>query len=218
MNDVEKAIELLLEAARPRNRHPPGELDRIRTHQVASWERLNAMGMLEEAELQALIERFDRGLDYQRDHPLCEIDESLDTAMAIARGLDTSDFQAISELADASVRRRLGTYAVRCASRALARKSSDLCEAGLLALLLTIDPNNGETDPRDLMVSLTPLHVVAQNRDLGPAELFDRYAELAPAPIGETFKKFGRRMDVTLEAFGWALAQGQPVRWIVLGD
>ncbi|MGK7909030.1 MAG: hypothetical protein AB4040_17630 [Synechococcus sp.] len=216
MNNVEKAIELLLDAARPRDEHPPGELDRIRAQQVASWERLFAAGMPEEAKLQALIEGFDSGLDYQRDHPLNEIDEALDSAMALARTFDADDCWAVSGLVDASVRSRLSTYAVRCAARALAQKSVDLFEAGLLACLLTIDPDNDRIDPRDLMVLFAPLHVAAQGSDRCPDDLFEQYADLAPAHASKTLRDFGRRTDVTLGAFGWTLDRSQPIPWIVL--
>lgn len=216
MNNVEKMIDLLLDAARPRNEHPRGELDRRRAEQVATWERLSAAGMLEEAELQALINSFDSHLDYQRDHPLNEIDETLDSAMALARGLEADARRAVSGIVDASVRSRLNTYSVRCASRALAQKSSSLCDSGLLALLLSIDPDDDRKDPRDLVVSLAPLHVAAQYSDRSPAALFEQHAELAPDHVSETLRVFGRRADVTLKLFGWTLAQSKPVNWIVL--
>lgn len=218
MDVVEKVIDSLLDAARPRKEHPPGELDRKRAQFVDSWQRLNTAGMLKETELQSLIKQFDRGLDYQRDHPMSEIDEILDSAIALARRLDADDRLTVSELADASVRRRLVTYAVRCASRALAQNSVGLCSAGLLARVLAIDPKLGSEDSRDWMVSLAPLHVAAQASKHGSAALFEQHAELAPAPVSETLKIFGRRTDVSLEAFGWCLTLNQPIQWIILAD
>lgn len=216
MNDVEKIIDLLLDATHPRNEHPRGELDRRRAQQVAIWERFSAAGILEEVELQALIDSFDSHLDYQRDHPLNEIDETLDSAMVLARSLDADARRAVSGLVDATVRSRLTTYSVRCASRALAQKSASLCDAGLLALLLSIDPDDDRTDPRDLMVSLAPLHVAVQDSDRSPAALFEQLAEFAPDHVSETLRVFGKRTDVTLKAFGWTLAQSKPIHWIVL--
>lgn len=216
MGEIEKVIELLLAAASPRNEHPLGELDRMRGQQISSWKRLHAAGMLDAAELRKLIDGFDSALDYQRDHPLSEIDEILDSAMLLMRNLNTDARRAVSELLDDSVRSRVGTYMVRCASRALAEKSVGMCEAGLLAYLLTIDPPRDRTDPRDLMVSLAPLHVAAQNNNLDPASLFGQHAELAPDPISKMLRDFGKRTDVTLEAFGWILSHNLPIRWIVL--
>lgn len=172
--------------------------------------------MLEEADLLTLIQHFDSGLDYQSDHPLNEIDDTLDSAMALARRLDADAYRDVSGLIDAPVRRRLGTYSVRCASRALAGRSADMCEAGLLAVLLAIDPEDGREDPRDLMVSFAPLHVAAQHSDLAPAAVFGKYAEFVPASVGDKLMAFGRRTDVTLSAFGWTLSQNRPIQWIVI--
>lgn len=218
MDEIEKVIELLLVASRPRGEHPPGELDRMRAHQVSSWKRMNAAGMLDAAELQKLIDGFDIALDYQRDHPLNEIDETLDSAMFLVQNLNIGARRAVSELLDDSVRSRIGTYVIRCASRALAEKSVGMCEVGLLAYLLIIDPSRDTTDPRDLMVSLAPLHVAAQGNNLAPASLFDQHAELAPDHIGKILRNFGKRTDVTLEAFGWILSHDHPIRWIVLAE
>lgn len=218
MNDVEIVIDLLLDAAQPRSERRPGELDRRRAQQIASWRRLNAAGMLEEADLLKLVQQFDSGLDYQMDHPLNEIDATLDSAMALARGLDADAHRDLSGLVDAPVRRRLGTYSVRCASRALAGRSANMCEAGLLAVLLAIDPEDNREDPRDLMVSLAPLHVAARGTYLAPAALFGKFSEFVPAHVGETLMAFGRRADVTLSAFGWARSQSYPVQWIIIAD
>ncbi|MCP3867922.1 MAG: hypothetical protein GY703_07475 [Gammaproteobacteria bacterium] len=216
MDETERIIELLLEATSPRSEHPLGELDRMRAQQVSDWNRLHGAGMLDETELRKLIHGFDNALDYQRDHPLNEIDEILDSAISLVRNLNTDDRRAVSELLDDTVRSRVGTYMVRCASRALADKSVGMCETGLMAYLLIIDPRSDKTDPRDLMVSLAPLHVAAQGSNIDPATLFDQYAAFAPDHISKTLRDFGQRTDVTLEAFGWALSNNLPIRWIIL--
>ena len=216
MGEIEKVIELLLAAASPRKAHPLGELDRMRPQRISNWKQLHAAGMLDAAELRKLIDGFDSALDYQRDHPLSEIDEILDSAMLLVRNLNTDARRAVSELLDDSVRSRVGTYMVRCASRALAKKSVGMCEVGILAYLLIIDPSRDRMDPRDLMVSLAPLHVAAQDNKLDPASLFGQHAELAPDHISKMLRDFGKRTDVTLEAFGWMLSHTLPIRWIVL--
>ena len=124
----------------------------------------------------------------------------------------------VANLTDASVHTRLNTYAVRCAARTLAQGSAALCEHGLLALLLTMDPDERRGDGRDLMVLLAPLHVAAQKVGLDPAVLFERYAGLAHPPADKAIGAFGGRSDITLEAFGWVLAPSQSVSWIVLKD
>ena len=216
MNDVEKVIDLLVDAARPRGKRHPGELDRRRAQQIAGWERLNVAGVLEDADMQTLIRDYDSSLDYQRDHPLNEIDETLDSAMALSQSLDANARHEVSGLVDAPVRRRLGTYSVRCASRVLAGASAEICEAGLLAALLALDQEDARRDSRDLMVALAPLHVAAQRRGLGPATLFVRFAKFLPADLGDTLMAFGSRTDVTLSAFGWTQSRDHPIPWIVI--
>ncbi len=215
MNDIDKVIDLLLDASRPRTDYPSGELDRMRENQIASWNRLNAAGILGETELQALISQFDSNLDYQRDHPLNEIDEMLDSAIALAFRMNINEYRDLTELIDDPVRARLHIYSVRSASRALACQSVAQCRAGLFARILAINSGDCQLDSRDLMVSLSPLHVAA----LGKASLlFGQLAWYVSGDVSETMKKFAERKDVTLEAFGWTLVQKNSAQWIVLAS
>ena len=217
MNNNEKIIDLLLGAAQPRNEYPPGERDRNHARNLARWQSLRAAGFLQdEAEFQEIMSTLNSGLDYQRDHPLNEIDRTLDSAMAIARDLDKHAFYSLAALVDLPVRQRLVTYSVRCASRVLTNKSQTLCEAAMLAYLLVLNSSDDEKDNREMMVSLAPLHVAAQSTKSGATALFEQYADYAPESLRETMNVFGRRTDVTLRAFAWALEKRDSIDWIVL--
>lgn len=214
MDTLEQIFDLLLEAVRTRDNYPPGERDRSRAGELQKWERLRAAGILnDESEFQKIVDSLNLGLDYQRDHPLNEIDSTLDAAMVLARDLDAASLRDLAEMTDLPLRRRLTTYATRCAARALANKSTDLCKAGMLAYLLTLDPGGG--DNRDVMVSLAPLHVAAQGTEGGASTLFERFAPLVPVSLQDTWRAFGGRSDITLEAFGWRLEQSHSFYWIV---
>lgn len=216
MTEIGEIIALLLAAARPREEYPSGELDRKREQQVNNWKRLHCAGMIDDEALKELIETFDSGLDYQRDHPLNAIDETLDAAMALARNLEQDTIQTLAGVLDDSVRRRLYTYSVRCASRSLSRNSGHACKSGLVACLLASHSEN--IDARDLTVSLAPLHVAAQETDMGAGALFEAHIEFAYRRIRETILEFGRREEVTLRKFGWTIADSNPVPWIVWAD
>lgn len=215
MDRIEKIIDLLLGATQPRDEYPPGERDRSREKDIAQWKNFREAGLMDEAAFQQIVSFMNSGLDYQRDHPLNEIDDMLDAAMAMVRELDQNDFWTVVALVDLSVRQRLAPYFVRCASRALATRSADLCEAAMLALLLTLHGDGEEKASRDVMVSLAPLHVAAQCTEGGAPTLFERYATLAPTSHVEAVRVFGRRSDVTLKAFGWAMVKGDSMEWVV---
>jgi hypothetical protein len=216
MSEIEKIIELLLIAAQRRNEHLPGELDRKREQQVINWKRLHSAGVLDDEALQELIKRFDSGLDYQRDHPLNEIDETLDSAMTLALNLKKDAIQTIAGVLDDSVRKRLSTYSVRCASRSLFQKSEHFCNLGVIACLLALHKES--IDSRDLMVSLAPLHVAAQGTEFGAGVLFERHIEFAHNQIQEIVVVFSKRKNVALREFGWTITESKPIQWIVWAE
>jgi hypothetical protein len=218
MDNIEHLIDLLVLAAQPGNRSISGELDRRRSQQMASWQRLKVAGILNETDLYSLIKSYDSHLDYQRDHPLTRIDETLDMAIAVAQHLSKNDFVTVAALIDKIVHSRLITYAHRCASRSLTEGSVALCEAGLLALMISIDSDTTQADSRDMMVSLAPLHVAAQHCVSNVSELFSRYAEFTPDDIGKLVRAFGSRTDITLQSFGWILTANQHGSWVVLDN
>ena len=90
------------------------------------------------------------------------------------------------------------------ATRALRAGTKDLLVSELVEML-----RGGEKehllDPRDLMVNLAPYYDCASRLGLDPTSVFDEAATAGPGRLGETVRSFGRRDDITLEAFGYAL-------------
>jgi hypothetical protein len=100
----------------------------------------------------------------------------------------------------------LGRYGSRQPSIALRTGSPEILRAALLAT--GIAEVRDEGDPRDLMIGLALHHVVAQQLDLSPSDLFDDVAARLPAgPVADLFREFGTRQDITLKAFGWQVIQ-----------
>jgi hypothetical protein len=71
--------------------------------------------------------------------------------------------------------------------------------------LLRVHEDRWLEDPRDLLLSLAPYHDCAWRLGLDPTAFFDHGAEQGPASLRELVRTFGRRRDVTLEAFGYDL-------------
>ena len=94
---------------------------------------------------------------------------------------------------------------IEAPTRALREQSADLLHAGLDRLLA-----EGEEawvgDERDLLVALAPYHDCARRLGLDPAAVFEAAAAAAPESLRETVRRFGRRDDVTPEAFGFRVA------------
>jgi hypothetical protein len=95
----------------------------------------------------------------------------------------------------------LGRFGVRSTTVALRERSPARLRVGLIAIAL------GETnvDARDLMVTVAPHHHVARQLGLAPAEIFDEAASFAEPDTAAVLRSFGRRTDVTPEAFGFRL-------------
>jgi hypothetical protein len=98
-------------------------------------------------------------------------------------------------------------------------------------LLRTGDPNLVEADPvdllvtgeaewlkddRDLMMALAPHHDCARRLGADVPALFRRAAAAGPASVRELVEQFGRRTDVTPQAFGFCVEEtpeGLRYRW-----
>jgi hypothetical protein len=87
------------------------------------------------------------------------------------------------------------------------RDAERLCRE-LLALLDSGLPT-WESDVRDLLVALAPFHDCARRLGLDVASVFDDAATAGPPSIAEAVRAFGRRDDVTPQAFGFAVHEGQ---------
>jgi len=64
-----------------------------------------------------------------------------------------------------------------------------------------------DEDPRDLMVGLAPFADAARRLGLDVSDLFERAAAGSGGRHAELIREFGRRSDVTLDAFGWRIVE-----------
>jgi hypothetical protein len=89
-------------------------------------------------------------------------------------------------------------------TRALRAQAPEVLRAGLLRLLIEGE-DEWVKDWRDLLVGLAPCHDCARRLGLDPVVLFDAVAEEGPPSLREIVRDFGRRTDVTPEAFGYVV-------------
>jgi len=76
----------------------------------------------------------------------------------------------------------------------------------LLDILLDAE-DQWRSDPRDMMLVLAPYHDCAWRLGADPARVFDVVASGAPASVRDMVRVFGRRDDITPEAFGFAVVE-----------
>jgi hypothetical protein len=123
--------------------------------------------------------------------------------IALARDGGTADLLGCLVRRDALA---LGRYGARQATVALRARSAELLHDALLAAAIAHMISQG--DERDVMVGLALHHYVARELGLNPAVVFDAaVAGLPDEQVRDLFGTFGARQDITLEAFGWLLAQ-----------
>lgn len=91
-------------------------------------------------------------------------------------------------------------------TRALRARDPQELHTGLLHILI-----EGEEewlkDWRDLLVGLAPYHDCARRLGLDPVAVFDAVAQDAPSKLQGIVRDFGRRTDVTPEAFGYVVTE-----------
>lgn len=151
-------------------------------------------------------------VEYGWDQPLNERDTRLDSLMMDITKSGPADVASIrGELGPNEVR-VLGIYSRRAAGRAIEGSSEELVRMGLTAVVLALYGDEG--DPRDLMISLAPLHVAASAVAVDPGGTFDRVAERAPQHLADTLRAFAKRQDVTLGLFGWQEVLTPTGTWI----
>ena len=93
--------------------------------------------------------------------------------------------------------------AYETATQALRARSPERLVRGLGHFLAGVDP--ARVDDRDVMLSLAPLFDCAQRLALDPAAVFDEGAAHAPAHLAPVVRAFGRRTDITPDAFAFAV-------------
>jgi hypothetical protein len=81
-----------------------------------------------------------------------------------------------------------------------------LVEADLVDLLVTGE-EEWVKDDRDLMMALAPCHDCARRLGADVAALFRRAAAAGPASLRDCVEEFGRRTDVTPQAFGFRVEE-----------
>jgi hypothetical protein len=72
-------------------------------------------------------------------------------------------------------------------------------------------------DDRDIMIRLAPYHECAARLGVDPSEVFDAASRESPRLAG-LIQTFGRRRDITLEAFGWRLADSASGPFYIRSD
>jgi hypothetical protein len=97
-------------------------------------------------------------------------------------------------------RHALGRYALRAPMLALRARDRSMLRNGLMVYALL---EQQVRDWRDDLVAFAPYYCVAQDLGVAPSEFFDEAAVFAVPELAGLMKKFGRRVDVTLGAFGW---------------
>ncbi|MBO3748308.1 hypothetical protein J5X84_19720 [Streptosporangiaceae bacterium NEAU-GS5] len=107
----------------------------------------------------------------------------------------------------------LGRYGHYAAGLALGERSERRLTTGIVCTAMA---TSASEDWRDVMVTIAQHHFVADELGVPVVELFDRAAEFADERVRDLFRAFGRRTDITLEAFGWrvvAMDQGKVFHW-----
>jgi hypothetical protein len=131
------------------------------------------------------------------DGPPCVYD---DASLELYRALGgLQDPAAARALVGAEERRLLVPAAIRSPWLALEEQSPERLTCGLVHLALALPD---EDDYRDVMISLAPARVCADELEADSAAIFDEAAGYAGPGVAETFRGFGRR-ETGLGAFGW---------------
>lgn len=90
------------------------------------------------------------------------------------------------------------------ATAALRARSPELLLSRLVEALIEGE-RQWAKDIRDLLVALAPFHDCARRIGGDAAEIFRQAAELGPPDLRETVIEFGRRTDISPDAFGFAV-------------
>jgi hypothetical protein len=131
-------------------------------------------------------------------------DADAEAILELARDGVTAEL--LGSLLDAD-RIALERYGARHATIALRQDSATLLRDALLAMAIG-QAASRSSDARDVMVGLAVYYFVAEQVGESPAGLFSGVASCLPEGwVPDLLREFGTRDDITLEAFGWLLAQ-----------
>jgi hypothetical protein len=126
------------------------------------------------------------------DRPRCAYD---DAALELYRALTSEMRPLVGE----PERRVLVPYHLRAPFLALEERSEERLRSGLCLHALALPD---EDDYRDVMISLAPARVVADEVAVDAAAVFAEAAKYAGPGVAGTFRAFGER-ETSLGAFGW---------------
>jgi hypothetical protein len=134
------------------------------------------------------------------DRPRCAYD---DAALELYRAIPSGSGLAARGLVGEVERPALTPYCVRSPWLALEEGSAERLRSGLALLALALPD---EDDYRDVMISLAPARVVADELGADAAAIFDEAATFAGPGVARTISGFGER-ETSLGAFGWRRVQ-----------
>jgi hypothetical protein len=126
------------------------------------------------------------------DRPRCAYD---DAALELFRALAPDVRASIGE----DERQVIRPYCQRSHWLAIEEDSEERLRSGLCLLAVELPDHY---DYRDVMISLAPHRVAADDIGADAAAVFDEAATFAGPDVDETFRLFGRR-ETSLGAFGW---------------
>lgn len=139
-------------------------------------------------------------IDYYRQ-PIPSDDDARLEAMVeqfmAAKPAERESFQARLTVEQRSL---FGIYGHRAATLSVRNGSAAKLLSGLVGAAIA---NYEIPEKRNVEVALAIFHHCARRLELDPAEIFDRAADFASGEIGQRMRAFGRRMDVTLQQYGW---------------
>jgi len=130
------------------------------------------------------------------DRPRCAYDEA---ALALYRAVSPADRALIGE----KERRMLRPYVARSPFLAVEEGSEERLRSGLCLLALELPDHY---DYRDVMISLAPHRVAADEIGADAAAVFAEAAGFAGPGVAATIRGFGER-ETGLGAFGWKRVQ-----------
>jgi hypothetical protein len=133
------------------------------------------------------------------EQPKCSYDDTVLAVAGLLKELPASQRQGIRGLIGEPQMSALSPYVSRADWLALEERSVERLLSGLIVQALVLPDHE---DERDVAAALASAHVCAKSLGIDPAPLFDEAAGFAGKEVDKTFKEFGRRSDVTLEAFG----------------
>jgi hypothetical protein len=133
------------------------------------------------------------------EQPKCAYDDSALALSNQLKSIPEKQRQSLRKLIGEHERASLSPYVSRSDWLALEEKSALRLGSGLIIQALILPDYE---DERDVMVALAPAHVVSQQLGFKTAELFDEAATFAGLGVNDVFKSFGKRKDVTLDAYG----------------